>query len=233
MSYDITAINFVKAIRMIANQPKRNNMLFGEVVSVEPLKIDIGNNVVLTKKFLYLGQMCRPHKVTIPHSHLVNAFPSEKTKAIRTTVINAGVAVDADQEGSYDAKTQKITVNKDTGLDERELQTETKSNVDLGGATLAMSINVAGSPVTTNAGAGTVTSTTDLSTFTPTDNGHLHIIPEHSTQDVHFPGTDYEESVTMEICPRLKVGDIVLLFAMNDFQMYYVAERIEKAEQTS
>lgn len=237
MSYDINAINFVKAIRMITNQPKRNNMLFGEVVSVEPLKIDIGNDVVLTKKFLYLGQMCRPHKVTIPHSHLVNAFVSEKTKAIKTTLISAGTATNVDQKGKYNVKTQKITVNKDKGVDERELQTSEKSDVDLGGATLDMSVNVTGSNVTVMVGeapaTGNVTSTTDLSTFTPTDNGHIHIIPEHSTQDVHFPGTDYEESVTMEIYPRLKVGDIVLLFAMNDFQMYYVAERVEKAEQTS
>lgn len=231
MSADIDMIDIVNNIKKIAMPKQTNNMIFGEVTSIDPLKIDIGNNIVLSDKFLYLGQMCRPHKVTIPHNHLINALESGKTKAITTTGISAGVSTDVPQTtGTYDVKTQKITRNDEKGTDERELQTETKSNIDLGGATLKMAINVATSPVSTSGGAGTVTSTVDLSTFTPTDNGHEHIIPEHSTQDVHFPNTDYEESVTMEIYPRLKVGDKVLMFAMNNNQLYYVAERVEVDE---
>lgn len=225
---DIDTQRIIRALRKLFPQDTRNNMIVGEVNSINPLKIDIGNNVILTSEFLILGQMCRPHKVTIPHSHLVNAFMSEKTKGINTTGISAGVSTDVPQKtGTYDIKTQEITRNEEKGTNERELKTETKSNVDLGGATLKMKIDVTGSAVAGSLGGGSVTGTVDLSTFTPTDNGHQHIIPEHSTQDVHFPGTDYEDSVEMEIYPRLKVGDKVLMFAFNNFQMYYVAERIE------
>ena len=225
---DIDTQRIIRALRKLFPQDTRNNMIVGEVNSINPLKIDIGNNVILTSEFLFLGQMCRPHKVTIPHSHLVNAFMSEKTKGINTTGISAGVSTDVKQTtGKYDVKTQKITRNEEKGTNERELKTETKSNVDLGGATLKMKIDVTGSAVAGSLGGDSVTGTVDLSTFTPTDNGHQHIIPEHSTQDVHFPGTDYEDSVEMEIYPRLKVGDKVLMFAFNNFQLYYVAERME------
>lgn len=224
---DILAINLVNSIRRISKPTTTNNLLFGEVVSVEPLKIDIGNNIILTKRFLYLGQMCRPHKVTIPHSHLVNALESEKSKAINTTSIASGIPQSTPQTtGQYDVKTQEIKRNDDKGIDERTLKTQRKSGVDLGGASLSMRVDVTGSATP----SGPVSKTIDLSTFTVDDSGHKHIIPEHTTQDVHFPDTDYEESVTMEIYPRLKKGDIVLLFAMNDNQMYYVAERVEKDE---
>ena len=236
MSADIDIINIVNSIRKIATPKKKNNMIYGEVKSVDPLEVDIGNNVVLTKEFLFLGQNCRPHKVTIPHTHLVNAFMSETTKAINTTSIVAGESTDVPQTtGTYDVKTQEIKRNDEKGTNERTLKTETKSNVDLGGATLAMSIDVSGSNVTGSSETGgavtaAVASTNDLSTFTPTDNGHQHIIPEHTTQDVHFPDTDYQDSVEIEIYPRLKVGDIVLMFAFNDNQCYYIAERIEAEE---
>ena len=112
------------------------------------------------------------------------------------------------------------------GTNTSDLNTETQSGVDLGGAMLALNINVAGLPIAGSLGSGTVTSTLDLSTFTPTDNGHQHIVPEHETQDVHFPGAEHEDSVEIEIYPRLAVGDVVLLFAFNNFQRWYVAERL-------
>ena len=232
MSSDIAMIDIVNTIREMTAPKKTNNMIFGEVKSIDPLKIDIGNNIVLSEKFLYLGQMCRPHKVTIPHKHLINAIESGKTKAITTTAISAGVATNVPQKtGTYDVKTQEVKRNDDEGTNERTLKTETKSGIDLGGATLSMSIDVTGSITTgtspSGATSGAVTKTTDLSTFTPSDSGHEHIIPEHETQDVHFPNTDYEDSVEIEMYPRLKVGDIVLMFAMNDNQLYYVAERVE------
>lgn len=231
MSIETDMIRIISAIKKISAQKQTNNMIFGEVTNVDPLEIDIGNNIVLSGKFLYLGQMCRPHKVTIPHSHLVNALMSEKTKAVKTTGISAGVATDVPQTtGTYDVKTQEITRDDDKGTNERELKTETKSNVDLGGTGLGMTINVTGSPVSTSGGAGTVTATVDLSALTVSDSGHVHIVPEHATQDVHFPGTDTEDAVEMEIYPRLKVGDKVLMFAMNSNQLYYVAERVEVDE---
>lgn len=166
MSDDISAINLFNAIRKINEPKKQNNMIFGEVTSVEPLKIDIGNNVILTKDFLYLGQMCRPHKVKIPHTH------------------------------QYNGKTEDTTLG---------------------------TLSVTGSGV---GNLGAPVAITGTATFNGTDP-HNHEIKEQVTEDVHKQGTDYEESVTLEIEPKLKVGDIVLLFAMNDNQLYYVAERVE------
>lgn len=229
MSDEMNAIRMLNILRDV-NKPKfKDNMLIGQVTKIDPLEVDVGNGLILSKEFLFLGQMCRPHKVTIPHNHQINAFESEMTKSINTNSISAGVATTVPQNnGTYIVKTQDINRNDDRGIDERTLKTETKSGIDLGGASLSMSVNVTGSPIAGSLGAGTVTSTIDLSTFSVTDNGHKHVIPEHSTQDVHFPQTDYEKSVTIEIYPRLKVGDKVLLFAMNNFQMYYIAERIEE-----
>ena len=152
---EIQSINLVNAIRKVARQEPTNNMLFGKVVSVSPLKIDIGNNIVLTKKFLFLGQMCRPHKVTIPHNHKIDNQSTETTS------------------------------------------------------------------LTTDATVG------DATPAVIEPNPHKHTITGQKTEDVHKSGSDYEKSVTIEIEPKLKVGDIVLLFAMNNNQMYYVAERIE------
>ena len=43
---------------------------------------------------------------------------------------------------------------------------------------------------------------------------------------LHFPSAEHEDSVEIEIYPRLAVGDVVLLFAFNNFQRWYVAERL-------
>ena len=231
MSDDMNAMRMFNVMRKMNRKNNIDNMIIGTVNKIDPLEVDAGNGLILSSEFLFLGQMCRPHKVTIPHTHQINAFESENTKAINTKSISAGVAVDVPQTtGTYVVKTQDINRNDEKGIDERTLKTETKSGIDLGGASLSMSVNVTGSPIAGSLGAGTVTSTIDLSTFTVNDNGHKHIIPEHSTQDVHFPKTEYEESVTIEIYPRLKVGDKVLMFAMNNYNMYYIAERIEEGQ---
>lgn len=233
MGMDMDAMRLVKSIVELTDKKNiPDTMTFGVVTSISPLKVDIGNNIIIDDKHLFLGQMCRPHRVTIPHTHLVDTFLSNTSKAVITTSISAGTATDVQQKKSYDIKTQKVTRNDEEGTNERELETRTESNVDMGGASLDMNIDVKGSSVTgTSVSGGAVTasvsSTADLSTFTVTDNEHRHIVPEHVTQDVHFPGTDYEDSVEIEIYPRLKVNDKVLLFSFNNHQMYYVAERIE------
>lgn len=231
MSDDMNAMRMFNLMRKMNQKKNIDNMIIGTVNKIDPLEVDAGNGLILSSEFLFLGQMCRPHKVTIPHSHQINAFESGITKSINTKSISAGVATDVPQKtGSYDVKTQEIKRNDEKGIDERTLKTEKKSGIDLGGASLAMNVNVATSSVSTSGGAGTVTSTVDLSTFTVNDSGHKHIIPEHFTQDVHFPKTEYEEYVTIEIYPRLKVGDKVLMFAMNNYNMYYIAERIEEGQ---
>ena len=163
---DIEGIRLLRNIRRIANKPPTNNMIFGEIVSVDPLKIDIGNNIVLTKKFLYLGQMCRPHTVTIPHTH------------------------------KYSGETK-----------------------------YASATSLATDPRTTERGDLSFAGSGSLAEI----KGHYHKISDQETDDVHKEGcgTDYEDCVTLEIYPKLAVGDKVLMFAMNNNQMYYVAERIE------
>ena len=73
MSDDIDMINIVNTIKKMSETSNRpDTMVFGTVVKTSPLEIDIGNEIVLTEKFLFLGQMCRPHKVKIPHTHIVD-----------------------------------------------------------------------------------------------------------------------------------------------------------------
>lgn len=153
---DIDSIRIVNAIKRLSYRNQPNNMIFGKVVSVNPLKIDIGNDVILTKRFLYLGQMCRPFKVTIPHTH------------------------------KYNGETENVSL-----------------------ATTA-----------------TVGSSATPGVIKP--NPHNHSISNQVTENVHGNGGDYDKSVTIEIYPKLNEGDVVLMFAMNCNQMYYVAERVEK-----
>lgn len=159
MANDIAMLSILNSIKKISKPNQTNNMIFGEVKKVDPLEIDIGNNIVLSGKFLYLGQMCRPHKVKIPHTH------------------------------EYNGKTEKATATGDGDL--------------------------------------SITTTGQATTTVIEPMGHPHDIKDQVTEDVHKEGSDYEESVTIEIEPKLAVGDIVLMFAMNNNQCYYVAERVE------
>jgi hypothetical protein len=232
---------FFNAIRNLIRKEchKPNDMIYGKIVSVDPLKIDIGGNIILEKEKLFLGQMCRPYKVTIPHKHLINPVLTEDSLAITTPSISAGTAASPlPNIQNYTIKDQTKTYNESDGTTTRTLQTQSETS-DCGGATLAMSIDVTGSTSTVTGtaavpqgnsvtGSATIVSTTDLSTFTVTDNKHHHLVPEHETLDVHFAGSDYEESVTIEIEPKLHINDKVLMFAFNNNQMYYVAERIEE-----
>ena len=164
-NFDIEAQNFINAIKKMVKQNKPNTMIYGIVKTVDPLSIDIGNGIVLPKEFLFLGQMCRPHKVKIPRTHQYNGeteYSSASSVATDPTLTNKG---------------------------------------DL-----------------TFSGQGSLTEV----------KGHKHDIKEQVTEDVHKEGTDFEEYVTIEIEPKLKKGDTVLMFAFNDYQKYYVAERIEE-----
>lgn len=49
-----------------------SDMCYGTVVNTTPLTINIDRVGVRTTEFFFLGQMCRPYKVTIPHSHIYN-----------------------------------------------------------------------------------------------------------------------------------------------------------------
>ena len=211
---DLSAIRLVNAIQKIAKSSTSQNdtMIFGTVKKVDPLEIDIGNNIILTKDFLFLGQMCRPHKVTIPHTHIVDTHFTEMSPSIGS--VGAGLIA-----GNVFENTQKAlaesTINQYTTLDEdgNEVQNQI-SDSQLGRGSISTSIQVAGQATIVD------------DSVTITDNKHKHIIQRQITKDVHLPNSDYAESVTIEIEPKLQEGDKVLMFAFNNFQMYYVAERI-------
>lgn len=162
---DLAAIQLSNAIRKISGVDKRrpDTFVFGTVKNMDPIEIDIGNNMILTKEFLFIGQACRPHKVKIPHTHIYNGNTE-----------NAGAS---------------------------------------SSATAVM-----------NKGDLTVTGQATVVEI----QGHNHEIKEQVTENVHKDGSDYEKCVVIEIEPKLKKGDVVLLFAFNNYQMYYVAERLEE-----
>ena len=165
---DSTMNRFVNVMKNIANKTNQpDTMIFGEVKELDPIKIDIGNNIILTEEFLFLGQMCRPHKVKIPHTHEYNG----------TTENASATAIATDPT---------LTQKGDLSVTGQATATEV--------------------------------------------SGHKHDIKDQVTEDVHKSGSDYEKSVTIEIEPKLKVGDKVLMFAFNNYQMYYVAERIERED---
>lgn len=213
---DLASIRLVNLIKKIARQEanKTDTMIFGTVVKVDPLEIDIGNNVILTKEFLFLGQMCRPHKVKIPHTHIIDTHFTEKSPSIGSvgTGMISGLAFEQTQ-----SKLAKATMNSYTTLDDEGNEIQNKiSDADLGRGSVSTNIVVTGQ------------ATVGDDSVMITDNKHKHIINRQITKDVHFPKSDYEESVTLEIEPVLQKDDKVLMFAFNDYQMYYVAERIEQ-----
>ena len=213
MSNDIDIINIVNSIRKISKPKKTNNMIFGEVKKVDPLEIDIGDGIILSGKFLYLGQMCRPHKVKIPHTHIVDTHFTETSPSVGS--IGAGTIAGTAFEQVQKALAESTMVTYKTLDDNGNEVTNTISKKDLGRSSISTSIKVGGQATIVD------------DSVMITDSEHKHIINKQITKDVHFPKSDYEESVTLEIEPKLAVGDIVLMFAMNDNQCYYVAERVE------
>lgn len=210
---DIDFIDIVNTIKKIATPKTTNNMIFGKVTSVDPLKIDIGDNVILSGKFLYLGQMCRPHKVKIPHTHILDTHFTEMSPSVGS--IGAGTIAGTAFEETQSALAESTMVQYKTLDDNGNEVTNNISKANLGRSSISTSIKVGGQATIVD------------DSVMITDNEHKHIIPKQITKDVHFPKSDYEESVTIEIEPKLAVGDIVLMFAMNNNQMYYVAERVE------
>ena len=56
---------------------------------------------------------------------------------------------------------------------------------------------------------------------------HSHEIKQQITEDLHVGTGGYsQESVILEIYPKLKVGDKVLMFSFNNGQKFYIAERV-------
>jgi hypothetical protein len=143
----------VESIARYANdisEVRSSELLYGTIVTLEPLSVKISTfKEPITEEFLVLGQMCRPHTVTIPHKHEYNGITEE----------------------------------------------------------------------TNDGGQGA--------------QNHAHEIKQQVTEDLHLGTGGYEqESVVLEIYPKLAVGDTVLLFSFNNGQKYYIAERILKNAST-
>lgn len=68
---------------------------------------------------------------------------------------------------------------------------------------------------------------TGQATVTNVSDSHSHEIKEQVTEDVHETQNKNEKYVTITMYPPLAKSDVVLMFAFNDFQKYYVAERLE------
>ena len=50
-----------------------SELLYGTIVTLDPISVKIDTYAeTITEEFLVLGQMCRPHTVTIPHKHEYN-----------------------------------------------------------------------------------------------------------------------------------------------------------------
>lgn len=129
--------------------PSGSALMFGTVTKLEPLTIFADNRLSLSGDFLVVGQACRPHKVTISHTHTYKGqteYETSHTHAIQDTYSGGGSS-------------------------------------------------------------------------SPTSHNH-GIVNQH-TENVHFD----QEYITIEIFPKLKVDDIVILFQFG--QRFYVAERIE------
>ena len=213
-NFDIEAQNFINAIKKTVKQNKPNTMIYGIVKTVDPLSIDIGNGIVLPKEFLFLGQMCRPHKVKIPHTHILDTHFTEMSPSVGS--IGAGTIAGTTFEQTQKALAESTMVTYKT-LDENGNEvTNTISKKNLGRSSIQTSIKVGGQATIVD------------DSVMITDSEHKHIINKQITKNVHFPKSDYEECVILEIEPKLKVGDTVLMFAFNDYQKYYVAERIEE-----
>lgn len=139
--------NIVENISRVSNATsnvKSSELLYGTIVTLQPLSIKIDDLAqTIPQEFLVLGQMCRPHNVTIPHKHEYNGIT----------------------ESTYDG------------------------------------------------GQGA--------------SSHTHDIKQQTTEDLHVGTGGYKQDyVTLEIYPKLQIGDRVLMFSFNNGQKFYVAERI-------
>lgn len=133
-------VNNIAKLANATSNIRSSELLYGTINSLEPLSVKIDTlNEIIPEEFLVLGQMCRPHTVTIPHKHEYNGI---------TEMANDG-------QGS----------------------------------------------------------------------NHQHEIKEQVTNDVHN-GINEEICVTLEIYPKLQIGDTVLMFSFNNGQKFYIAERI-------
>ena len=81
--------------------------------------------------------------------------------------------------------------------------------------------------------SGDTESTAGLVGYASTPIDHKHSIKKQTTEDVHKTQGNKEKYITIEMYPKLDVSDTVLVFAFNDFQKFYVAERIKIGDKNT
>lgn len=211
---DITAMRFVNAIKALNPRDKRETMLYGTIVSVDPLAVKVDNlgGLVLPAECLIVGQWLRPVNVTIPHHHVINGQYVEKSPSLGN--IGTGQIKGLAYEQINSAIDSTPNIQYETLNDKGEKQIETVSNKDLGRGSISTNIIVSGQATVVD------------DSVTIKDEQHKHFLPIHNTLDVHYPKQKFEDYVTLQISPPLAKDDIVLLFAFNDFQKFYIAERL-------
>ena len=72
--------NMITAIKDMQDPPN-DGIKFGRVITVNPLTIQIGEQEPLPASFFILGQMCRPHTLTVmmPHTHVDSGAVDQPT----------------------------------------------------------------------------------------------------------------------------------------------------------
>lgn len=224
-------INIIKTLTDTSKRP--NTLIFGTVKTLTPLSVDIGNNVILEEEQLILGQMCKPHLVTIPHSHKVNTIFTTKTKAIGTHKIEPLLENETHEDGTKNVAYGKLNTSgiiKEKEIAESELESgnvefvfkssewsEKKGTAHFHELTCDKGVSGTANPNT----SPIVTETS----ITITDNGHKHIIEPFETENVHLNDENGVDYVVANMYPPLSIGDTVMMFAFNNYQRYYIAER--------
>lgn len=213
---DLGLYEFVDNLKSyVKEQVSRNTMFIGTITNLKPMNVDLGNGLVITEPQIMLGQMCKPHKVTIPHTHILDTHFTESSPSIGN--IGAGITGSI-YEKTEKAKAQSTKVDYEILKDDGDVETKQITKEELGRGKIETSISVSENATITD------------DSVKITDNEHKHIISKQITKDVHFPKSDYEDCVIIEIEPKLQIGDKVLVFAFNNYENFYIAERIEVKE---
>lgn len=101
MSPDMAAGKIVEAIREMLSKEPEDNLLFGTIESVSPLKVRLNDKIVLNENMLILGHALKPIKVKMPHSHEYSG------KVEMTKAVSGPFQEDEYTKTTYDDKTGK------------------------------------------------------------------------------------------------------------------------------
>ena len=207
-------------------EPARDGIVFGTVVTVSPLSINVGEGIVLPAEFFWLGQMCRPHKVTIPHTHLMRSFSlGQHNHAYSEDTETAG-----DHEHKYGGDTGKNGLHGHNNDPHRHLLKPENAYVGMEGWTeynADESTGISSDGEHSHSYSGIAVINGSHKHRYAGNVGNTEIGFTASAQHRISSDTVSEDCVVLEIHPKLKPGDVVVLLPFNDGQLYYVAERIE------